>query len=152
MEEQSSGGAKRQMEERVFVYGTLKRGYSMGNWLNDNAEFLYEGAVLGHLYNLGGFPGYKRSVEDREPMEVQGEILKVTSKEVMDRLDQYEGVDVGMYSKRKVKAYVPSLSEDEECVAMPVTIYEYNSSVPSHMYIDSGMWNAARRNKHFIFI
>ncbi len=77
-------------KERVFVYGTLRRGEcrdlrsSFGG-----GEFVGEGWVDGVLYDIGEYPGLRL---DAAGGRVAGEIFEVSA-ETLDRLDELEGFD-----------------------------------------------------------
>lgn len=78
----------------LFVYGTLRptAKHSMGEWLAARANFV--GATTlegGALYELDGFPGLKS-----EAGHVQGDLYQlpeVRRKQVLEVLDEYEGLD-----------------------------------------------------------
>ena len=72
--------------EKVFVYGTLRRGGSNHHRL-DGAEFLATATVRGRLYRIDWYPGL---VADENSGEVIGEIHHVPAK-MMAALDEYEG-------------------------------------------------------------
>jgi gamma-glutamylcyclotransferase (GGCT)/AIG2-like uncharacterized protein YtfP len=77
---------------RVFVYGTLRRGYPhrMATYLESRAEWLGEVVVLGELYSLGSYPGLVSPGETR----VLGDLYALpaaSSAETLRALDAYEG-------------------------------------------------------------
>jgi len=75
---------------KVFVYGSLKRGYPNHRYLEgNNSEFLGESTLVGHrLYHVSFFPGL---VESEDPREiVHGETYDV-SQVTLSVLDQLEG-------------------------------------------------------------
>lgn len=121
------------MSKYVFVYGTLKRGHPMGDWLNSASEFQGESVIVGSLYNLGCFPGYKNGLSGL----VYGEIFKVTDTEVLKRLDEYEGVP-DLY--RRIT--VPALATTHETMGpLLVETYEYIPEVSEDQCIKGGVWN-----------
>ncbi len=73
--------------ELVFVYGTLRRGAS-NHWRMEEAEFVGEAWVLGHLYPIDWYPGM---VLDDDGVPVRGEVYRVGS-ELLGELDEFEGV------------------------------------------------------------
>lgn len=103
---------------KIFVYGTLKRAYSneFARFLHSNSLYLGEATVKGYLYLLDWYPGL---VLDNSGYEVFGEVFEVKHnvKEVSEMLDDYEGVEEGLY--KKVNAIV-SLNE----VKTEVSLYE----------------------------
>lgn len=79
--------------ERVFVYGTLRRGGG-GEHRLANASFAGPANVPGRL--LAG-PGYPVLVLDGDA-PVQGEIWRCDAETLAD-LDAYEGVDEGLFRR-----------------------------------------------------
>lgn len=88
----------------VFVYGSLKKGFSNHSCLN-GAQFYKDAKIKDAImYNLGPFPG----IVDGEG-EVRGE-LYTANEAVMARLDRLEG-HPRFYCRKKV----PIMGED--CLA-----------------------------------
>lgn len=89
---------------RVFVYGTLKRGYR-NNYILERAEFVGSGQTVAkcRLFNAG-FPVLRRRAKkDGEwNAPVRGEVFNVTDEETMQRLDRLES-EGRMYHRRKKK-------------------------------------------------
>lgn len=75
---------------KVFVYGTLKRGFGNNRLLRD-AKFLGRAFLLTHhaFKDLGSFPGLIR-IKRNAPRLVGGEVWEVTD-EQRDSLDMLEG-------------------------------------------------------------
>jgi gamma-glutamylcyclotransferase (GGCT)/AIG2-like uncharacterized protein YtfP len=44
-------------KEKVFVYGTLRKGFTLHMYLSDKAKFVGAGTMKGVLYDLGEYPG-----------------------------------------------------------------------------------------------
>lgn len=76
--------------ERVFVYGTLRRGGSNAHRM-DGAGFVGEARVRGRLYRISWYPGL---VLDPTAGWVDGEIWEVTA-EQLRALDEFEGLPEG---------------------------------------------------------
>lgn len=70
---------------RVFVYGTLRKGFGNHRLLEDST-FVDNAVIRGEMRHLGGFPGVHLHGND----QVHGEIYEVTE-DVMFRLDRLEG-------------------------------------------------------------
>ena len=88
-----------QLSQRVFVYGSLKRGYVLHALLQGQlclgkavAEPLYR------MFDLGSYPGL---VEWPEGLAIRGEVYQVDF-ECLRRLDEAEGVDQRLYVRRKI--------------------------------------------------
>jgi gamma-glutamylcyclotransferase (GGCT)/AIG2-like uncharacterized protein YtfP len=71
---------------KVFVYGTLKRGYGNHRLLIGRSIFVGADSIRGKLYDLGNFPGVWHGND-----LVQGEVYKIAGPEVLRDLDCLEG-------------------------------------------------------------
>jgi len=77
------------MKKVMFVYGTLKRGFS-NHRLMGQSKYLGKTLVPGlKMFSMGGFPGCIKSGDNDD--EVIGELYEVTSEEVLQDLDWLEG-------------------------------------------------------------
>ncbi|GIW95902.1 MAG: hypothetical protein KatS3mg110_3943 [Pirellulaceae bacterium] len=88
----------------LFVYGTLKRGYSR-SWLLSEQKFLTPVSTQPRyrLYDCGSYPAL---VEDPEGISIQGELWWVTA-ECVQMLDEVEGVPEGLYRRDCVALAAP---------------------------------------------
>lgn len=83
------------MPTLLFAYGTLApdgpEGAALGGWTAD--------AVRGLLFDLGPYPAL---IDLDRPGAgwVEGYVRAVTSSELTERLDPYEGIDEGLYRRR----------------------------------------------------
>ena len=93
------------MTQRIFVYGTLKRGLSNARHL-DGQCFIGETRTqpFYRMVNCGGYPGMVLVSQDG--VSVRGEIWDVDAA-CREKLDDLEGVDVGMYELATVKLLPP---------------------------------------------
>jgi gamma-glutamylcyclotransferase (GGCT)/AIG2-like uncharacterized protein YtfP len=71
---------------RIFVYGTLKRGYGNHRLLAGRSVFIGDDAIIGKLFDLGAFPAATPEGSDL----IQGETYFVGPKTLRD-LDRLEG-------------------------------------------------------------
>jgi gamma-glutamylaminecyclotransferase len=74
------------MNARVFVYGTLKRGFG-NHRLLARAALVGEATIRGSMHDLGAFPAV---AIDGKAGTVHGELFDVDSP-TMERLDRLEG-------------------------------------------------------------
>ncbi|MGE0104335.1 MAG: acetylornithine/succinylornithine family transaminase [Blastocatellales bacterium] len=85
------------MSERLFVYGTLRRGASAPpavRRLMERAVHVGRGSVRGKLYDLGWYPGLQLDSEGRSA--VVGDIFEIPDEPAfLAALDDYEGCDPG---------------------------------------------------------
>ncbi len=89
---------------RLFVYGTLKRGYCRSHVL-DGQRFLGEAVTLPHyrLYNCGEYPAL---VPEKSGLPIEGELWEIDAP-CLQTLDAIEGIDSGLYERRLVKLQPP---------------------------------------------
>lgn len=76
--------------ERLFVYGTLRRGFALHSHLRKSSvRYLGKGKIRGDLYDLGEFPGaLPSSSPDRE---IEGEVYELLeAKKQLEQLDRIE--------------------------------------------------------------
>ena len=73
--------------DRLFVYGTLMRGFPLHNALADATRFVGVAWIHGRLVDLGSYPGAVPDAEGR----VHGELYQVMRPEVWRALDYTEG-------------------------------------------------------------
>lgn len=97
------------MPQRVFVYGSLKRGYH-NNYLLAESSYLGERITSNEtwvMYSLGRFPGVIRSFHAGVCASISGDLYEV-SEQTLARLDMLESN--GSFYKREL---VPLHGEDE---------------------------------------
>lgn len=112
---------------RVFVYGSLKKGFGNHEWCLGKADMLGEAETLPQysLFSLGSFPGVRKG----GVTAIQGELYDV-SRDELDSLDSLEGHP--SFYKREVietsegEAWIYLLPEDEygEHETIPSGVWE----------------------------
>ena len=104
--------------EKVFVYGTLRKGGHYHHLLEDST-FLINGFVPGEMYSLGAYPAVV--ISDDCSLKVYGEVFSVTE-DVLSKLDKLEGhpefylrimQKIEIENGRPVNAWIYVISEDE---------------------------------------
>jgi len=83
-------------ETYLFVYGTLRKGFSLSipETIAADIEWVGYSEVKGRLYDIGKYPG--AVPDDTGDSIVYGEIVKVKNHvNVFGFLDNYEGYDAG---------------------------------------------------------
>ncbi len=86
------------MDELMFVYGTLKKGYG-NHFIMDGAKYLSEAYIVGwEMRDLGGFPAITKS----DGGKVHGEMY-IVSPQVLKRADKLEGYP-SLFNREKVKS------------------------------------------------
>jgi gamma-glutamylcyclotransferase (GGCT)/AIG2-like uncharacterized protein YtfP len=117
--------------ERVFVYGSLKRGFSLYHYLRGpDAAFLEPAAMAGYaLYRTES--GYSGAVPD-EGGEVRGEVFEVEPA-LLERLDDLE--DEGRVYERVLSGLVAEGGGRYEA-----WVYVYRKGVRAERRIPSGVW------------
>ncbi len=90
----------------LFVYGTLKTGECRATLLRGQIK-RGNGKTLPkyRLFRLTGFPGLVESAEN-QGLEIEGEIWDVEP-DCLNRLDEEEGTDAGLYERRLIELAPP---------------------------------------------
>ena len=118
---------------RLFVYGSLRRGEEneMAALLHGHARWLGAGTIRARLYAISWYSG---AVASDEPGDaVHGDVFELdraSGREVVARLDAYEGAD---FARRRVEVVV-----GETRVAADA--YLYAASVAGLPWIAHGDW------------
>jgi len=97
---------------KLFVYGTLKKGYR-GDFLLKNADYIgnIKTKPFYSLYTNGTYPCMKK----HGIKNIEGELYSV-SMNTLENLNNYEGVDEGLFSLSIVHIDLTSLSNNEKVV------------------------------------
>ena len=126
------------MLDRVFVYGTLMRGFDhpMSRLLSDGADFLGEASCRGKLYMVAHYPGLMHSDDNADV--VFGELFRLRNgAELMVALDDYESIGPGYDAPTLyVREVVPVTMGDGTVVE--AWTYIYNRPVDETKRIVSG--------------
>jgi gamma-glutamylcyclotransferase (GGCT)/AIG2-like uncharacterized protein YtfP len=123
----------------LFVYGTLRLGEAadlskkeFGNGIS-HATFVKEDRINGNLYDLGWFPGVKRTFGEvpfeAELPTVVGDVFRLDSDTIADQLDGYEGFP-NLYGRSQVQTES----------GLIVWVYTYNGAAHPDRAIPSGDW------------
>ena len=121
------------MSTKLFVYGTLKRGFRAHDMLQRwNAVFLGEAKTVPkyQLYKVGWFPGMV--CDEAQKGGVVGELFQIT-KETFAALDRYEGAP-NLFKREQIL-----LDTGEE-----VTAYLFNQEYEALERVESGEWLEGR--------
>jgi gamma-glutamylcyclotransferase (GGCT)/AIG2-like uncharacterized protein YtfP len=96
---------------RLFVYGTLKRGFCRHPALSGE-RFLGTAhtAPEYQLVNVGTYPGLLEGTDIRR--SIQGEVWEIRP-DTLSRLDKIEGVDEGLYVRRPIALQTPEFGRVE---------------------------------------
>lgn len=90
--------------DKVFVYGTLKKGGGLSSvFTKDNSMWMGSDILMfpGHMVDLGAYPGLIKTNQALE--QVHGEVYKIHS-DLLDTLDRIEGYPyLYVRLKRKTK-------------------------------------------------
>jgi gamma-glutamylcyclotransferase (GGCT)/AIG2-like uncharacterized protein YtfP len=124
--------------DRLFVYGTLMRGFDhpMAKMLSANADFLGEARCRGRLYLIKHYPGL---VLSNDPADiVHGELFRLREREAMlHEFDMYEACgDNFPQPTEYVRKMLPLMLEDGS--AGEAWTYIYNWPVTKLPRIASG--------------
>ena len=112
---------------KIFVYGTLKKGYALNNELRDS-KFIGNGIIKGYkMYSNGYFPMITKGDKSNA---VTGEIYEVSDEETLRVLDMIEGA----YIRTKEKALLTNGQK------IDVEVYVYRYLINDCQKIKTGEW------------
>ena len=79
---------------RLFVYGTLRRGYEnkFARLLQKHSRFLGPGQIRARIHQFARYPGAVLS--ERTEETIRGELYQVGDARVWGELDRYEGSEM----------------------------------------------------------
>jgi gamma-glutamylcyclotransferase (GGCT)/AIG2-like uncharacterized protein YtfP len=125
------------MQNRLFVYGTLMRGFDhpMAKLLSRSADFLGPARCQGRLYLVKHYPGLVLSDEAGDV--VFGELVRLrTPQALLATLDDYEGCGPGAASPLYLRQVLPVTLDDG--TVSEAWAYVYNRPVAKLQRIASG--------------
>lgn len=114
----------------LFVYGTLKKGFSAHRILKQSpAAFLGDAKTKPeyHLYDVGSFPGL--ITDPSSEGGVYGELYQVPEA-AFKNLDRYECTSTGLFRREEIE-----LDDGTKAYA-----YIFNSNIENAIKIDEGVW------------
>lgn len=131
------------MCNHIAVYGSLRVGQP-ANHLMQGCDFVTDDEIKGTLYNLGPYPGVRLGTKDQIDIKVDVYELPADEREVMARLDRYEGYDKQSPEQSLFVRKKTLTKENEE-----VWVYEFNSEPEYGVEIKNGDWvdHVNTRNK-----
>jgi gamma-glutamylcyclotransferase (GGCT)/AIG2-like uncharacterized protein YtfP len=127
--------------DRLFVYGTLMRGYvhPMARLLSANADFLGEANCRGRLYLVKNYPGLVLSDDAAEI--VFGELYRLRAVEdLLREFDMYEACGDGFPEPTEYLRRTLPVRLDDGTVSEAWT-YIYNWPVEQFARIESGRFS-----------
>lgn len=99
------------LQQRIFVYGTLKKGFCRHYALEAESFVAVTTTVPRYqMVNVGTYPGLLEA--ETEGLAIQGEVWDVRP-ETLVALDEIEGTDEGEYERRRIELNDPSLGSVE---------------------------------------
>jgi gamma-glutamylcyclotransferase (GGCT)/AIG2-like uncharacterized protein YtfP len=125
------------MQDHLFVYGTLMRGFDhpMAKLLSRSAEFLGAARCRGRLYLVKHYPGLVLSDDANDV--VFGELLRLHTPEAsLVTFDDYDGCGPGVASPQYLRQVLPVTLDDG--VISEAWTYIYNRPVTNLKRIASG--------------
>lgn len=113
---------------RVFVYGTLKRGFRLYDNMK-HAHFVGKAQLPGYeMYEICWYPGITKSKDS----VVFGEVFDVDD-DTLRRLDEIE-CETYLYKRDRETVYF------EDGTSCQAWFYEYLGEMPSENLIPKGIW------------
>jgi gamma-glutamylcyclotransferase (GGCT)/AIG2-like uncharacterized protein YtfP len=129
--------SSRHSRPRLFVYGTLRRGFEnrYAHLLDGSARYLGTARVRGRLYDLGQYPGIRLGGDATQ--WVTGDLFRLRNADsTLATLDAYEGSE---FERVSATAELPGGER------LPCWIYEYKWDVADDRRIVSGEYRPANR-------
>jgi gamma-glutamylcyclotransferase (GGCT)/AIG2-like uncharacterized protein YtfP len=126
------------ISDRLFVYGTLMRGFDhpMAKLLSRSADFIGEAHCRGRLYRVKHYPGLVLSDDPNEL--VFGEVYRLRqAKELLREFDMYEACGEGFAEPTEYVRRMLPVTLDDGAVSEAWT-YLYNWPVAHLPRIASG--------------
>jgi len=126
------------ISDRLFVYGTLMRGYEhpMARLLSANADFLGPASCRGRLYMVKHYPGLVLS--DAADEIVHGELYRLrAADELLREFDMYEACGEGFPEPTQYVRKLFSVTLADGASSQAWT-YLYNWPVAALTLIESG--------------
>lgn len=120
------------MKQKIFVYGTLRKGmYNYDLYLRDEKSFRYYAYAKGSLMTILGrvYPAYLTDGQDM----ILGEIHEV-SDETMNSIDQLEGYLGEGNPKNEYNKELCDIYNEQGEVVEQAYIYVYNMENPSNVF------------------
>eukprot|EP00007_Cunea_sp_BSH-02190019_P007662 CAMPEP_0174237604 /NCGR_PEP_ID=MMETSP0417-20130205/8701_1 /TAXON_ID=242541 /ORGANISM="Mayorella sp, Strain BSH-02190019" /LENGTH=113 /DNA_ID=CAMNT_0015316379 /DNA_START=55 /DNA_END=393 /DNA_ORIENTATION=+ len=113
------------MRDRLFVYGTLKRGQEspLREMMSRLATFVSEATINGKLYKVSYYPGLFLSASAENV--VHGEVFEVHDDELLHELDLYEGIDAALSTPYEYRREMVDVRLHDQSTAR-VWAYLYN--------------------------
>ncbi len=129
------------MKDRIFVYGTLKKGFGNAQWFLSDSQFLGNATVKGQLLNIvGSFPGLIGS-DDQKSM-VHGEVYLVDNP-TLARLDHLENEGILYHRKSTIAQMTTNCKGDDYQGQKAKVVWTYfwgKSQSQNFPIITSGNW------------
>jgi len=125
--------------DRLFVYGTLMRGFEhpMARLLSANADFLGAARCRGRLYLVKHYPGLVLS-DDAEDV-VHGEVYRLRAPdELLREFDMYEACGEGFAPPTEYLRQLLPVTLGDGAASTPAWTYVYNWPVDHLPRIVSG--------------
>lgn len=127
------------VSDYLFVYGTLKQGFSRHKLIFDGSmQLVGKARVHGVLYELSG-AAYPAAVFGKTEAMVEGELYRIPPDHscVLDQIDAEEGVSDGLFARRLITVRIGD-------VEYPSWAYGYLQSLQGAKEIFSGVFEGRR--------
>ena len=120
--------------QRVFVYGTLRRGGS-NHFRMAGAEFISCGTIAGRMYRIDWYPGL---VLDPAGDEVHGEVY-VVGPDLLSVLDIFEGGSVGEVEGSEYRRVETTVMK-QDSQTLSAWVWEWRGPVDESQRVSGGNW------------
>lgn len=129
--------------QKVFVYGTLKKGFGNHTHYLGSSKFLSAAAIEGIMFHLGGFPAINLS---EKFSRIHGELYEVTWDQIL-RMDQLEGVGRDFYDRIEARVEPYGIKAGEALPIVWTYVFPRDRAAKEAFVVPSGTWqgpNTAR--------
>lgn len=128
------------MTERLFVYGTLRRGsrHPLAGKLAASASFVGEARYNGRLYRITHYPGVVPSTLPDE--WVFGDVFELRDADILTALDRYEGCGPDDADPTQYVRRIQNMTLSDGA-AVDAWTYVYNWPLENRQRIKSGRFD-----------
>jgi gamma-glutamylcyclotransferase (GGCT)/AIG2-like uncharacterized protein YtfP len=131
-------------KDKLFVYGTLLRGFPLHKYLRKGGvRYLGKAKIHGRLYDLGQFPGALPSESPAE--EIEGELYELS--DPTEQLKELDEVEEFYPNRLRKSLFVRELAHVRLPTGQSVRAWVYflSRKPPNARFIESGDYAEARR-------
>lgn len=123
---------------KLFVYGSLQKGYAANARYLSGAKFLGKACTHGHLLDVGSFPAAILAAPTVDSY-IWGELYEI-SQDVLPEIDFYEGFDLAKHLEDKSYCHY---------LRSPVATYLFTEDSVEQEHAITYVWNVEGRSANY---